>query len=204
MEFVRQDCFKWKWEWKALHRYADRSIHAPVASCQATFQRRYLVCLCLCRNLIQTLRSLHCDLVYFCFLKSHQFHGDFLACLALEGRWAGSQRVRPLVLWRACAWGVSHTKARRVTATGTKRHHCATPGSWQSCSCNHMGARGCGKAGLTAPGPPGGTQNEGQSVIQTQPWPSWAMWTHNIITVIILCYIIIYHIIVHQCYHMLI
>lgn len=35
-------------------------------------------------------------------------------------------------------------------------------------------------------------------------WPLWAMWPYNIITVIILCHIIIYHIIVHQCYHMLI
>lgn len=64
--------------------------------CQPTFLRRYLVNRCLCRNLIQTLRSLYCDLVYFCFLKAHQFHftGDFWGCSALEGRWEISLQVK--------------------------------------------------------------------------------------------------------------
>lgn len=45
---------------------------SPLA--KPTFHWRYVVNHHLCRNLIQTLRSLYCDLVYFRFLKSHPFH----------------------------------------------------------------------------------------------------------------------------------
>lgn len=48
---------------------------SPLA--KPTFHRRYVVNHHLCRNLIQTLRLLYCDLVYFCFLKSHPFHQWF-------------------------------------------------------------------------------------------------------------------------------
>lgn len=45
---------------------------SPLA--KPTFHWRYVVNHHLCRNLIQTLRSLYCDLGYFCFLKSHPLH----------------------------------------------------------------------------------------------------------------------------------
>lgn len=45
---------------------------SPLA--KPTFQRRHSINHCLRRNLIQSLGSLHCDWVYFCFLKSQEFY----------------------------------------------------------------------------------------------------------------------------------
>lgn len=169
MELVRKYFFKWKWELKALHKHADRFICVPFTSCQPTFLRRYLVNRCLCRNLIQTLRSLHCDLVYFCFLKSHSLHrglpgllspgremGDLPAGkspLSSYKMWAWDPRQQTRTLGCDSHWGAGECQERmgfRQLCELDRAPHIVT---WEP--------RGRWGTGLTAPEPPGGARTEG-------------------------------------------
>ena len=178
-----------------------------------TFQRRYLVNRCLCRNLIQTLRSLHCDLVYFCFLKSHQCH-RWLPGLLSPGRETGNVPARKdLFSMRQEPEGSPHTKHSGVTA----------PGNAGKCQPQ----AGHGQPSEQDRDPPVMTRElwlgRGQAhrartswrnsewrapvCFWHKPWPSGAMWPNGMVTVIILYYItlhyiILYHITLYnQCYH---
>ena len=82
---------------------------SPLA--KPTFQQRHSINHCLCRNLIQSLRSLHCDWVYFCFLKSQEFH-RWLPDPPSLGKGVGGLPTGKILLSsnRDSDWGAHHSQ----------------------------------------------------------------------------------------------
>lgn len=153
---------------------------SPLA--KPTFHWRYVVNHHLCRNLIQTLRSLYCDLVYFRFLKSHPFQ-RWLPGLPSPGRgrevsWQGKD---PCVHTEREPEGPPKPQHAGVTATGNTGERQQSAGHRWPCELDRSPRaiawepRGWEGAGLTAPGPAWGAGTEGQEGFGYRPWPSWNM-----------------------------
>lgn len=187
---------------------------SPLA--KPTFHWKHVVNHHLCRNWIQTLRSLFWALVLFLFSEipsvSPETSRPAQPWKGTGGLLAGKC---PLSSYRAGVWGCpplnSHSTQGWLPLGNTGEHQQLGGHKWPVWSrlnspCDYMGGRGWGGAGLTASGPAGGAGTERWEWFWYRPWPSsrtdarWCAWASGSSFTSVHHYhqIIVYHTLIYK------